>query len=99
SAIIATTLNAITYSIFVHLTCFTEEARRPQRRVPASACNPGTDGPTGRSGNQAPRFVDRYRLHPLPECDARCRPADSCALERHNTHRNIRSLSELYLFS
>src|SRR6266480_214512 len=92
SPIIATTLNAITYSIFVHLFCFTEEARRPQHRAAASALQDNPDGPTDRTGNRAPR--SEHQLHLLSECDARCQPADSRALERHSTHRNIRSLSE-----
>src|SRR6266508_2083366 len=76
SPIIAATPNAISHSKLVHLTCFTEEARRPRRRVPASAPqgNLGTDGPTDRTGNRAPRSGDQYPLRSLLECDAHCRP-------------------------
>jgi hypothetical protein len=78
---------------------FTDEARRPQRRGAASALQDKPDGPSGRTDNRAPRSWDQYRLRLLSGCDARCQPVDPRAWERHNTHQNIRSLSEPYLFS
>ena len=67
---------------FMHLICVTAKARRPQRRVAASALqdNPGTDGPGGRTGNRAPRSRDQYRLRSLSECDPRCRLGGSTCL-------------------
>ena len=82
---------------FVYLICVTEEARRPRRRVAASAPQDKPGGPCGRTGNRAPR--SGHRLHSLSECDARCQLVDGRAWERQNTHRNICSLSEPYLFS
>src|SRR6266487_5654349 len=85
---------------FVYLICVTSKARRPQRRAAASALQDKPDGPSGRTGNRVRRSWDQYRLCLLSECDAHCQPpADPPAWERHNTHRNIRSLSEPYLFS
>jgi hypothetical protein len=77
--------------------CVTGKARRPQGRVAASALQDKPDGPSGRTGNRASR--SEHQLHSLSECDARCQPVNPHAWERHNTHRNIRLLSEPYLFS
>ena len=86
SPIIAITPNAITYSIFVYLICFTEETRRPQRRVPASGFqgNLRTDGPTDRTGDRGPRSCDQYSLRSLLEYDAHCRPADLHCVETNS---------------
>ena len=66
--------------------CVTGKARRPQGRVAASALqeNLGTDGPSGRTGNRAPR--SEQQLHLLSECDARCQLVDPQAWERRNTY-------------
>jgi len=55
NAIIDTTPNTIKYSIFVYLICLL--MKNPELQCVFAACapdHPGTDGPSGRTGNRAP---------------------------------------------
>ncbi len=79
--------------------CVIGKARRPQGRVAASALqdNLGTDGPSGRTGNRAPR--SRRQLHSLSECDAHREPADSPVSGEPSIDRDIHSSLGQHLFS
>jgi hypothetical protein len=87
------------FHFFVHLICVTGKARRPQGRAEASALqdNLGTNGPSGRTGNRAPR--SKRQLHSLSECDAHQEPADSPVSREHSIDRDIHSSLGQHLFS